>query len=348
MPRDDALVTVVCLTFNHAPHVAESLDSFLRQKTDFPFTVLVHDDASTDGTGDIIRQYAAAHPDVIKPILQTENQHSQGVKILARVFSELRTQYAALCEGDDYWSDPSKLQRQVDWMRANPDGSLCGHATLMVTPEGSPVRELRVRDDGDGDLTVEQVLVNHDLLHTSSLVFPSVLVKDLPPYYYMAPVGDRPIKMYLATQGRVHYLDRVMSHYRYGVTGSWTARMRDAAMALRHASLTVEYLEEFDRETAFRFTDTVRELSAPFRKRLLIAEMESALREGRYDDVRDPRFAQVAGQRVRLAARVAPLTPVFARRAIVRAIRTMPSLESLFRPVGRSLWRGRLEGTQDE
>lgn len=338
MSKDVDLVTVVCLTYNHAVYVADALNGFLKQETDFSFSVLVHDDASTDGTADIIRRYGADHPDVIKPILQAENQFSKGVRIIAQLLSGISTEYVALCEGDDYWTDPTKLQRQIDWLRANPDGSLCGHATLMVDPDGSPLKALRIRD-GDGEVPVEQILVNHDLLHTSSLVFRADLGRELPDYYYLAPVGDRPVKMHLATSGRVYYLDSVMSHYRYGVPGSWTASMGDPGVALRHAVRTVSYLEEFDRHTGGRHSETVDRLVSPFRRRILSAELDQAMREGRYRDLTDPRFAQVSGQRIRLVARAAATAPKSAQPAITRVIMTMPSVNALGRRLRREVTR---------
>ena len=118
--KDMPLVSICCLTYNHEPYIRQCLDGFMMQKTDFPFEMLIHDDASTDGTADIIREYKAKHPDIIKPIYQTDNQYSKGVGV-SRVyqFPRAKGKYIAMCEGDDYWTDPYKLQKQVDVMEAN-------------------------------------------------------------------------------------------------------------------------------------------------------------------------------------------------------------------------------------
>jgi len=116
------LVSIICDTFNHEMYIRQCLDGFITQKTDFLFEVLIHDDASTDGTADIIREYKTEYPDIIKPIYQTENQYSKKIKIWeAYQFPRAKGKYIALCEGDDYWTDPYKLQKQVDFMEKNPD-----------------------------------------------------------------------------------------------------------------------------------------------------------------------------------------------------------------------------------
>jgi glycosyltransferase involved in cell wall biosynthesis len=116
------VVTVCCTTFNHARFIREAIESFLMQETDFPFEIIIHDDASTDGTPDIIREYAKAYPTLIRTILQTENQYSKAGLINPRfVFPAASGKYLALCEGDDYWTDKQKLQKQVTFLENNPD-----------------------------------------------------------------------------------------------------------------------------------------------------------------------------------------------------------------------------------
>lgn len=119
-------VSISCITYNHAPYIRQCLDGFLMQQCNFDFEILIHDDASTDGTQDIIREYQQKYPLIIKPILQTENQYSKGVRGINFKFNFPRAkgQLIALCEGDDYWTDPLKLQKQVDFLKENPDYTL--------------------------------------------------------------------------------------------------------------------------------------------------------------------------------------------------------------------------------
>lgn len=111
------MVSIMCITYNHEPYIRQCLEGFVMQKTNFRFEAIVHDDASTDGTAAIIREYAEKYPDIIKPIYETENQYSKHDGSLRRIMDEAcKGKYIALCEGDDYWTDPQKLQIQVDFM----------------------------------------------------------------------------------------------------------------------------------------------------------------------------------------------------------------------------------------
>ena len=123
------MVSICCLVYNHEPFLRECFEGFVMQKTTFPIEILVHDDASTDHSADIIREYTAKYPDLFKPIYQTENQYSKRVPISAKYqFPRAQGKYIAMCEGDDYWTDPLKLQKQVDFLETNPDFSLCFHS----------------------------------------------------------------------------------------------------------------------------------------------------------------------------------------------------------------------------
>ncbi|MBQ6204740.1 MAG: glycosyltransferase [Prevotella sp.] len=121
------VVSIQCLTYNHAPYIRQCLDGFVMQKTSFYFEAIVHDDASTDGTQDIIREYEKKYPNIIKPIYQKENQYSKSKhgNITNLISSKCKGKYIAICEGDDYWTDPYKLQKQVDYLESHPKCGMC-------------------------------------------------------------------------------------------------------------------------------------------------------------------------------------------------------------------------------
>lgn len=123
------VVSICCITYNHAQFIRKCLDGFLMQKTDFPIEILIHDDCSTDGTTEIIREYEAKYPELIFPLYEEENQyqHGKAAEIDFYNYRRARGKYIAYCEGDDYWTDPLKLQKQVDFMEANPEYSICFH-----------------------------------------------------------------------------------------------------------------------------------------------------------------------------------------------------------------------------
>lgn len=135
------LVAINCITYNHEMYIREALEGFVMQQTSFPFVAIVHDDASTDGTPAIIREYAAKYPKIIQPIFETENQYSKRNGSVSRIMREAinatEAKYVAYCEGDDYWTDPLKLQKQIDFLEANPDYSMCFHNAIEHWENGS-------------------------------------------------------------------------------------------------------------------------------------------------------------------------------------------------------------------
>ena len=124
--NDNVIVTIRCLVYNHEPYIRQCLEGFVMQKTNFPFEAIIHDDASTDGSAAIIKEYAEIYPDIIKPIFETENQYSKHDGSIHKIMNEhTRGKYTAFCEGDDYWTDPFKLQKQVDFLEKHPEYLFC-------------------------------------------------------------------------------------------------------------------------------------------------------------------------------------------------------------------------------
>ena len=123
---NNVIVTIRCLVYNHKPYLRQCLEGFVMQKTNFRFEAIVHDDASIDGSAAIIKEYAEKYPSIIKPIFEIENQYSKHDGSLRRIMNEhTRGKYVAMCEGDDYWIDPLKLQKQVDFLENHPDYGMC-------------------------------------------------------------------------------------------------------------------------------------------------------------------------------------------------------------------------------
>lgn len=167
METNKPLVSICCITYNHAPFIRKAIEGFLMQKTNFPIEILIHDDCSTDGTTEIVREYAEMYPDVIKPLYETENQYPKVGTAGIDMFNYGRAQgkYIAYCEGDDYWTDPLKLQKQVDWMEANPEYSVCFHTFKNhnvyedTYTEARSIKLLKDRNAVDGvDIDVETFL----------------------------------------------------------------------------------------------------------------------------------------------------------------------------------------------
>jgi glycosyltransferase involved in cell wall biosynthesis len=151
------LVSISCAAYNQQAFIEDALEGFLRQQTVFPFEILIHDDASTDRTAEIIREYAETYPRIIKPVYQTENQYRKHRNVAKRFnVPRMKGKYLASCEGDDYWTDPLKLQKQFDFMEANPDFSMCFHdcrhvdivnGTETLTPCSRDKKRVYSKDD---------------------------------------------------------------------------------------------------------------------------------------------------------------------------------------------------------
>ncbi len=257
---NDVIVSIVCITYNHEGYIADAIESFLAQRTDFKYEILIHDDASTDGTARIIRKYAEQYSDIIKPIFQKENQYSKGAKVSDYLLERAVGKYIAVCEGDDYWISLNKLQKQVDYLDRNPECSVCVHAALRVSPNKKrKIRQSRP-NMGNKVFTVEEVIEREGgLFPTASFVYRRELAISRPAFYYNSPVGDYPLIVFLALQGSVYYLDERLSAYRVNVKGSWTDRLsRDrpkmADVYLRRCNM----LDELNRYTGKKYENSIR------------------------------------------------------------------------------------------
>lgn len=214
--KDRPLVSVCTITYNHIPYIQKCLDKILMQETNFPFELIVHDDASTDGTTDIVREYANKYPEVIVPIFQSENQYSKGIKISPiYVWPQARGKYIALCEGDDYWTDPKKLQKQVDFLEANPEYSLSFHNANTVWEDGTSSNRLVVsKKIPNRDYSTKHIIRNKVRIATGSMVFRKEYLFPLSEWRNQTTAGDRVIQLILSMKGKTHYFADTMSIYR--------------------------------------------------------------------------------------------------------------------------------------
>ncbi|MDE5423401.1 glycosyltransferase [Ancylomarina sp. DW003] len=217
------LVSIHCITYNHENYIAQALEGFLLQKTNFPIEIVICDDASTDKTANIIREYADKYPNLIVPLLQSENQYSQGVKPgFDIVMPRCQGKYIAHCEGDDYWIDPYKLQKQVNFMEGNPEYSFIFHDCEILN-QNSGSRQLRVGKRVI-DETVDLVsAIKQNNMPTASILHRNVLDRNSTPgWSFRTKKGDYCLVILLAEKGLGKYLPDVMSVYRVHEGGVWS------------------------------------------------------------------------------------------------------------------------------
>ncbi|AUN95516.1 hypothetical protein C0099_11605 [Pseudazoarcus pumilus] len=253
------MVSVCMLAYNHASYIRSSLNSILNQKTDFGFEILVHDDASQDDTAAIIKDYAARYPRIIQPILQTKNQHSQGIYPSVHFnYPRARLPFVAMCEGDDYWLDQEKLQLQVDGLQQNPQINLSFHSALRVNCEDW--------DDPDkvfGDYAQQDGIIPFiDILHRVRgwVPFASCMIRQSAKKHFLAflqtrpylTVGDLYFQFFGALPEGALYINRPMSVYRFRTAQSWTRRAgADPTFKARHELAMMRSYVELNALTAY-------------------------------------------------------------------------------------------------
>ncbi len=226
---NEILVSIDCITYNHEKYIAEAIDSFLMQKTNFKYEILIHDDASTDGTQQIIKEYYEKYPDIIKPILQIENQYSKGVNEIRYTFNHSRAlgKYVAVCEGDDYWTDCNKLQKQVDYMESHPECGLCFHAAEKVKVGKGKIDSIKPYNGSCISPLEEVILGGGGFMATNTILYRKKVVDNAPDFYLNAPIDDYPLQVLTASKNYAYYIDEFMAVYRLGVEGSWSSRMSE-------------------------------------------------------------------------------------------------------------------------
>ena len=252
---DEPVVSICSIVYNQGRYVAETIEGFLAQETDFPFEILIHDDASTDDSAEIIREYAKKYPNIIKPILQTENQYSQGINPNhAYNYPRAKGKYIALCEGDDYWIDPLKLRKQVDFLEKNPDYGLVHTDKIYYYQKDDaftdsktlPANQLTYySDEVARDYKYEEIINWGCNILTLTTCFRKELLKGLPELDSSAYFrGDRLLYLHIALQSKIKYLKDKTAVYR--VLENTTSRFTDPVKSLeflyKHANLVLYFL----------------------------------------------------------------------------------------------------------
>ena len=285
-------VSVICTAYNHENLICSALDGFVMQKTKFAFEVLVHDDASPDGTAAVIQEYAQRYPEIIIPIYQTENQHSKGVKITTEILlPRTRGQYLAFCEGDDFWTDPNKLQKQVDFLDAHPEYVACVHNSVVHDCSGKAPDSLHVVVRDEHDITLKDALKGMSYAYqTSALVMRKEYAYDMPRYYDVAVsygFGDWPRAIYLAQNGPIHFFPEAMSTYRLmSNPSSWSAENFSVKRRLRHLEGDTAMLEAAREELPCEYAAQI-DLEI-LRRQFVVLELQE-----RYSEMRKPPFGKL-------------------------------------------------------
>lgn len=231
-------VSVCVPAFQHEKFIGQMLDSVVMQQTTFDYEIVIGDDGSSDRTPAIIQTYIDQYPNLFQAYLHKENQgpaeprEFAGRNNVLQLLKACRGEYVALCEGDDYWTDPLKLQKQVDFMDANPDFSICHHNMKVIYEDGSP--EHFFNSDNQKSISgIEDILKDNWFMATASWLYRNhFLDNDFADWHHKAASGDWAVIIQIAKHGKIKYLSDVMGVY----------RKHRGGLSNVHASTNLNYL----------------------------------------------------------------------------------------------------------
>ncbi len=213
------MISVLMITYKQENFIAQAIEGVLRQKTNFPFHLFIGDDASPDETAQIVNHYRNLYPDQITYIRNKVNLGMMPNFIQLYAFA--KTKYIALCEGDDYWVDENKLQKQIDFLEMNSGFSICFHAVNELDEKNKLTRSRKNIETQEHTYSIED-LATDNMIHTPSVVFRNGLFTDFPEWYKFSPVGDYVLHMLNARSGLIKYFPERMAIYRVHNGGVWS------------------------------------------------------------------------------------------------------------------------------
>lgn len=265
-------VSVAIITYNQKDFIGKAIEGAVNQVTDFEYEILVGDDLSNDGTRDVILEYQKKYPDLVKPVFHEKNLGQNGFFNTVETLKLAKAKYIAPMDGDDYWTDSSKLQLMVDHLDKHPEQSACFHNALVTHDDGTPSYELNEPDQkrvvGLADLIGEDEVW---FIATSAVLFRGDLMY-YPEWFRKSSSGDIPRYIILAKQGPIGYVPRVMSVYRKNRGG---VSNKDHYRDTRFLRNRIMMYEGIDEETGYQYTQTIKKNISRYYRMMLDARQYS-------------------------------------------------------------------------
>ncbi len=257
---EDIKVSIICNTYNHVRYIRDALKGFVMQKTSFAFEVLVHDDASTDGTQEIIREYEKKYPEIIKPIYQQVNQYSQNIKITKTFqYPRAKGKYIAFCEGDDYWIDENKLQVQFNALEENPEIDICAHSYKVINGRDDSFIENKIYSKNDCIIPLERIIIGEGgIVGTNTLMYRKDIVMDDRYTFDKDICHDYVLQIKCSLRSGMLFLNRIMAVYRFAVPNSFCDRMRkDKEKEKVFLEKKIYMLKKLDEDTQLQYHNAI-------------------------------------------------------------------------------------------
>lgn len=274
------VVSIVCVSYNQKSYIKDAIESFLMQETTFPFEIIIHDDASTDGTAEIIKKYVERYPTIIKAIFQKENQYSQkGFSFLKSVYALAQGEFIAVCDGDDYWTDSKKIEYQVVEMRKNPFCDMCFHA--IFTKDSNDQNATLVTHGAISKIfSIQEIILGGGgFCPTVSLMIKNDIFKKLPDFVFSSPVLDYPIQILSARQGGGLYLSKPMAIYRVKAVASWSEKTQKSVVVyVDQSKKLVNTLKSLDQYTSKKYHKEINRVIMKIKFKILCKKADGFLR----------------------------------------------------------------------
>lgn len=261
--NENILVSVICTAYNHEQYIRAAIEGAVKQKTDFNFELIIHDDASTDGTALVIKEYEEKYPQLIRAIYQKENQYKHGYAYVGKsfIYPIVKGKYIAFCEGDDYWIDENKLQKQIDFLESHKEYSMCMHNAVRLDWESGEEKLLNTFPKTGTYSQEEQIGVGlgTNFPAYASYVLRTDLLWEMPDFFYESPVGDYSLRQYYASRGKIYYFEEAMSVYRIRTPNSYMKKISADQLFYNDYTLKmIKFLEKFDLYTHKKYHDIMK------------------------------------------------------------------------------------------
>lgn len=269
----EPVVSICCTTYQHIKYIRDAIEGFLNQQTNFPVQIIVRDDASKDGTTEIVAEYAAKYPALICPILNKENLYKKGISPMKDCMSHAKGKYIALCEGDDYWTDPLKLQKQLDFLEENKEYSMVCHDALVIN-EMTNTSSLFFTDAHKKQACTTKDVFGGHFCPTASIIFRKESLS-LTDYYPNAMAGDLMLTLLLSLKGRLYRMKDVMSVYRKTSNGATQVNRRDMKKSWTNR---IEIFNHFNKVSNYRFNRNIEIENRILKNRIRFLDCNSKIK----------------------------------------------------------------------
>lgn len=293
----NVLVSINCITYNHEKYIADALEGFLNQKTDFDFEIVIGEDCSTDNTRKIIEEYMKKYPKKI--ILITSEKNVGVIENERRIYESSSGKYIAVCEGDDFWIDPYKLQKQIDYMEKNKDCTLCFHNAYTVNVNRNVIGTMISKDIENRIYDCGEIAIL-GFIPTASKVYLKETMSNIPEWYKTAIVEDFPSQLIITSKGYAYYMKDIMSAYRTGVENSATYtlfhKLNNEKIIIENQEKLISLVDDFDIYSQFKYSEKLLQRRKLYEYELYLMKGDiKKLKESRYEE-----FYKVIGIRSKI------------------------------------------------